>query len=149
MKNVTSRMLQQLEEKLKVDTRFHEEMAANVAKRTDKLNDATIDIAIRLKQARDFMEWSTSHIRTIWMQWLDESDKASRDINQFRMMFDRETKTVIAAGKDLAVFFNSEEYLKAHATLKETVAILERFSEYKQNGTLDALADFILKITCR
>jgi hypothetical protein len=41
------------------------------------------------------------------------------------------------------------EYKEAHATMKEMVVIMDKFSEFKRDGTLDALADFILKVTCK
>jgi hypothetical protein len=65
------------------------------------------------------------------------------------MAFDRETKAVIAAGKDTRDFFNSPEYLQAHGKLCEMVTLLEKFAQLKANGTLDAFAEFILKVTVK
>lgn len=127
---------------------FNAELSAAMVKRTDKLNDNTIELALRLKQAREFMAWSSSHLRGVWLDWMDEAKKASQDMNLFRMSFERETKTITAAGKDLKDFFNSPEYMTAHARLTEMVAMMDRFKELKQNGTLDAFADFILKVSC-
>lgn len=132
----------------KPDDVFDAELAAEMVKRTDKLNDTTIDMALRLKQAREFMSWSASHIRGIWLDWQDQANNACKEMNQFRMAFDRETKTITAHGKDVADFFNSPDYLRAHATLKEAMTMLERFSEMKKDGTLDAFADFVLKVKC-
>lgn len=134
---------------LKPDDVFNAELASEMVKRTDKLNDQTIDMALRLKQARDFMAWSASHIRGLWMDWQEESNKAAQDMNLFRMAFERESKTLTATAKDVADFFNSPEYLKAHATLMEVVTVLNRFEELKKGGTLDALSDFILKVSCK
>lgn len=133
---------------LKHDDVFNAELAAEMCKRTDKLNDATIEMALKLKQARDFMAWSASHIRGLWLDWTDEAGKACRQMNEFRMAFDRETKSITASAKDVTEFFNSPEYLKAQASLKETMIMLDRFSAMKRDGTLDALSDFILKIKC-
>ena len=133
----------------KPDDVFNADLAAQMVKRTDKINDNTLDLAIRLKQAREFMAWSANHIRGLWMDWQDEANKASHDMNLFRMAFERETKTLTAAGKDVATFFNSPDYLRAHATLKETIAMLDRFAELKASGTMDAFADFILKVSCK
>lgn len=134
---------------LKPDDVFNAELGAEMAKRTDKLNDNTIELALRIKQAREFIAWSASHLRGSWLDWMEEANKATHDVNLVRMTFERELKTVMAAGKDMRDFFNSAEYLKAHATLKETVDILDRIARLKQDGTLDALSDFILKITCK
>lgn len=133
----------------KPDDVFNAELAAQMAKRTDKLSDNTIDLAIRLKQAREFMAWSCSHIRGSWLDWMDAANKASADVSHFRMHFDRESKAVIATAKDVTGFFNSEEYSKALLAMRDTMAMLERFGELKRNGTLDAFADFILKVSCK
>lgn len=131
------------------DEAFSAELAIEAVRRTDKLKDDSIELALRLKQAREFMTWSVAHIRESWLAWMDQAGAATKDMNQIRMAFDRETKTIVAAGKDVRDFFGSPEYLQAHATLKETVDLLERFGALKQNGTLDAFAEFILKVTCK
>lgn len=133
----------------KAQSVFDAELAAEAIKRTDKLNDSSIDLAIRLKQARDFMDWSANHMKTAWLDWMDEANKASRHVNELRMAFDRESKSIVASGKDVEQFFNSSEYREAHARLKEMVDLLDRFSTLKNNGTLDAFADFILKVSCK
>lgn len=134
---------------LKSDDVFNSELAKEMVKRTDKLNDTSIELALRLKQAREFMDWSCNHIKSTWLDWYDESSKALRDVTQIRMAFEREGKTVCAAGKDVADFFNSSDYQNAHARLKELVSLLEAFNRFKGDGTLDAFADFILKVTCK
>lgn len=123
------------------------ELAHEMAKRTDKVNDATLDLAVRLKAAREFMSWSASHLKKTWLDWQDQSGKAVRELTQDRMVFDRESKAIIGAAKDVRDFYNSAEYVAAHARLKEMVELLSRFSAFKQDGTLDAFADFILKVS--
>lgn len=132
----------------KTDDQFNAELSAQMVKRTDKLNDATIELALRLKQAREFMAWSSSHLRGSWIDWQKEADKALVDVTQLRMAFDRESKAVIASAKDIRDFFNNTEYLQAIGRFSETVSMLERFQALKASGTLDAFADFILKISC-
>ena len=133
----------------KPDDVFNAELAAQMAKRTDKLVDNTIDIAVRLKQAREFMAWSATHIRQLWLEWQAESGKAANEMNMFRMAFERESRSVTAAAKDVTSFFNSHEYIEAHNRLDEMLRMLERFSAYKKDGTLDAFADFILKVSVK
>jgi len=133
----------------KPDDVFDAELAAEMVKRTDKLNDTTIDLALRLKQARDFIAWSASHTRTSWLDWLEASGKVVSDVTMSRMAIERETRTVIALAKDARDFFNSPEYAQAHQRMAELVAMMERITVLKQNGSLDAFADFILKVTCK
>lgn len=133
----------------KPDDVFDAELSAEMVKRTNKLHDNTIDLAIRLKQAREFMAWSASHLRGSWLEWQNEAGKAASEMNLIRMAFERETKTVLANAKDIKTFFTSPEYLAAHDRLKEMVGLLDKFQELKENGTLDAFADFILKVSCK
>ena len=128
---------------------FDAQLASEMVKRTDKLGVATVDMALQLKQAREFMAWSASHLRQLWTDWLDEADKSNHKMTLFRMAFDRESKSVIASGKDVKEFFSSPDYLVAHAKLAEMVALLEKFEALKKNGTMDAFADFILKVSCK
>ena len=125
------------------------ELSASMVKRTDKLNDNTIELALRLKQAREFIAWSTHHIRGSWMDWMEQANNAQRHLNEFRMAFEREGKTITASAKDVVGFFNSPEYAQAMDRFKDTIALLDKFSALKTNGTLDAFADFILKIQCK
>lgn len=139
--------IQQLHESdLKPAVQFDAELASEMIKRTEKMNDVTLDLAMRLKSAREFISWSASHMKASWLDWQTECSKAVQDLNLDRMAFDRESKTIVGAAKDVRDFFNSPEYQSAHASLKEMVGLLEKFGQLKQNGTLDAFADFILKV---
>lgn len=132
----------------KPDDVFNAELAAEVVRRTDKLNDNSIELALRVKQAREFMAWSAAHLRGCWLDWQTECGKALADALQSRMAFERETKLVLAQAKDTRDFFNSPEYLQAHAKLEEMVSLMERMQNLKADGTLDAFADFILHVSC-
>ena len=118
-------------------------------KRTDKLNDASIDLALRVKQAREFITWSANHMRVSWFEWMKEADKAVKDTVQTRLAFERESALVLRSAKDVRDFFNTPEYVQAHAKLSEMVTLLDQFEKLKNNGTLDAFADFILKVSCK
>lgn len=132
----------------KPDESFHSQLAAEALKRTDKLGVQGVEMALQVKQAREFLEWSAQHMRGLWLDWLKESDEAAAKMNLWRMAFDRESKSVTATAKDIRDFFNSPDYIAAHDRLREMVTMLDRFAELKHNGTLDAFSDFILKISC-
>lgn len=134
---------------LKPDEVLDAELAREMIKRTAKVNDTSLDLAIRLKAAREFIAWSASHIKGAWMDWQDQCNTAVRDLTQDRMAFDREGKALVAIAKDVRDFFNSPEYQEAHGRLKEVISLLDRFSAFKKDGTLDAFADFILKVSCK
>lgn len=130
------------------DKIFTAQLAAEMVARTDKLGKENVDLAIQVKQAREFLDWSAHHMRTLWLDWVDESNKISQEMNLFRMSFDRESKAMVSTGKDVKDFFNSGEYITAHQRLADLMTLLERFREFKADGTLDAFADFILKVSC-
>lgn len=133
----------------KPDDVLNAELANQMVKRTDKLLDNNIEMALRLKQAREFMAWSASHLRELWLNWMDETEKTSHQMNIFRMSFERESKSIVASAKDIKEFFNAPDYIEAHNRLKEMVGLIDRFKELKSEGTLDAFADFILKVSCK
>jgi hypothetical protein len=134
---------------LKSDEVFDAELASEMVKRTDKLNDTSIELAIRVKQAREFIAWSTAHLRTSWLDWMEGANQSLKDTTMFRMAMERETKTAIATCKDVKQFFCSPEYTDAAAKMKEMVELMERFSKLKESGVMDAFADFILKVSCK
>jgi len=127
---------------------FSAQLSAEMAQRTDKLGKEHIDLALQVKQAREFLEWSTHHMRQTWLDWMAESNKVSQDVTALRMLLDREGKSILASGKDVKEFFNSGEYCTAHQRMLDMITILQRFKEMKADGTLDAFADFILKVSC-
>jgi hypothetical protein len=131
------------------DAEFDAELNREMVKRTDKLNDASIDLALRVKQAREFLAWSTNHMRGTWLDWQEKYGLVLKDTVQSRMAFERETKLLLGSAKDTRDFFNSPDYIAAHDRLKEMVTLLDQFSKLKADGTLDAFADFILKVSCR
>ena len=133
----------------KPDDVLNAELANQMVKRTDKLLDNNIEMALRLKQAREFMAWLASHLRELWLNWMDETEKTSHQMNIFRMSFERESKSIVASAKDIKEFFNAPDYIEAHNRLKEMVGLIDRFKELKSEGTLDAFADFILKVSCK
>lgn len=133
----------------KVEEAFNAQLAEETLKRTARLQDTSIDLAVRLKEAREFMAWSASHVREAWLQWMETANAACHDMTAVRMTFERESKSIVATGKDVAQFFNSEQYMMAHVKFRDLVSTLERFQKLKADGTLDAFADFILKVSCK
>jgi len=133
----------------KSDEVFDAELGAEMAKRTDKLQDASIELALRVKQAREFIAWSANHMRGSWLDWMEAADKGMKDITMLRMALERESKTAISATKDVRQFFSSSEYLDASVKMREMVELMERFAKLKEAGVMDAFADFILKVTCK
>lgn len=128
------------------EAEFSAKMAQEINRRTDKLSDLSVDLAIRAKQAREFLEWHTDHMKKAWMDWVDESNKVFQDIKQTRTAIEWESKHLLTACADVRKFFLSEEHAKEVARLREFVEVMERLRSLKQDGTLDAISDTILKL---
>jgi hypothetical protein len=127
---------------------FQSDLAKAMLKRTDKLGKVEVELALQVKQAREFLEWSSHHIRDAWMEWMHEADKALTDIRQLRVAMTMESKTAIGLAKDVTDQFNSPEMVSALARFKDVADLLSKVRILKDDGTLDAFADFILKIKC-
>lgn len=128
------------------DAEFNVELTKEMIKRTDKLGVASVDLAIQVKQARTFLEWSAHHMRKAWFEWMEEAQKSMKDLTMLRMAVERESKTTLAAAADVRQFFLDEKHLTQVARLREFVELLERLKKLKSDGTLDVIADTILRL---
>lgn len=125
---------------------FNAELGAEIVKRAERLKDQNIDLAVRVGEALLFLEWSCTHIRKSWTEWQLESLTALNEVRMTRMALDTETKQTLAACADVRKFFLSADHEKEIARLKEFIELCERLKKLKADGTLDALADTILKL---
>ncbi len=129
----------------------HEETIVNVAealnKRAAKIQDSTIDLAIRSIEARKFLEEHTDAVRSTWLDWMDETQKVLTDIRQTRMAIGLEAGKLLSECADVRKFFLSDDHDKEIAKLREFIELAERLKALKADGTLDKLADTILKLS--
>lgn len=124
---------------------FNEELSQKVVKMTDKLGVKEVELALQVKQAREFMDWSANHMKKDWLEWQKDSDQAVKDARMTRMALERESKLILAACQDLRSFFGGDVANKEMEKMKEFVEVCERLQALKSNGFLDAIADTILK----
>lgn len=130
----------------KSDVEFDNELSREMVKRTDKLGKDEVDLALQVKQAREFLDWNCDHMKKAWFDWMEEASKAIRDMTTLRMALERESKTIIAATKDVHAFFNLPETKAAFADYEKLIALTEKMQSLKQSGALDALVDFWLAL---
>jgi hypothetical protein len=133
-----------------IEDKSDEEMEAALARRVvevgKKLNDDSIDMALRVLEAQQSLEWSLSHLKVSWLDWSQEAEQALKDLRMLRMAFTNEGKLILQEAKDIRKFFLDETHQVEIAQLKEFVDVCERLEGLKKRGTLDALVDVILKL---
>lgn len=122
------------------------EVAQHLNKEVDRLADKTIDLAIRSAEARKFLVLHTDHLRKDWLDWLQQSDKVLENIRQTRVAIGIESRQLLAECGDVRKFFLSDDHAAEIARLREFIQLAERLRSLKTDGTLDQLADTILKL---
>lgn len=118
-----------------------------VNKRVDRLKDTEIDLAIRTAEARQFLADHVATIRREWIDWLEQSNKIMADLRQSRVACGFESRQLLAECGDVRKFFLSDDHEKEITKLREFVELAERLRSLKNDGTLDKLADTILRLT--
>lgn len=126
---------------------MNDEISKKVLKMTDKLGNAEVELAIQVKQAREFMDWSVNHMKRDWFDWSEASSKAIREAQMARMAIERESKALVTACADVRDFFGSPEHEERTKKIKEFVEVCERLKALKDSGFLDSIADTILKLS--
>lgn len=129
------------------DQEFNSTLASESNRRFERVHDKTLDLCERTKAARDFIEFHVTHVKSKWLDWVEESDKIMKDIQQTRVATEFESRQLLSACADVRKFFLSEEHAKEVCRLKEFVEVVERLRALKKDGTLDAVADTILKLS--
>ena len=72
---------------------------------------------------------------------------ALEDVRQSRFAFVSETAQMIKPLRDVREFFVDKTYEVEITRLREFVELCERLERLKQNGTLDAVSDTIIKLS--
>lgn len=122
------------------------DLSHELIKRKDRLSDQTIDLAIRVLEAREALEWSNTHIKKDWLDWMDAGNKRLQELRLLRMALDTEAKQIISYAADVRKFFLDDKHVEEMARLKEFVGVCERLEGLKKRGTLDAVSEIILKL---
>lgn len=126
------------------------EMAFELSKELDKiaakLNDNTVSLAVKAIESRRFLDWHTDNVRSAWLDWEEQSKKVMESIRQCRVAIGFESKQLLAECGDVRKFFLSQDHDLEIQRLKEFVELAERLKALKADGTLDVLADTILKL---
>lgn len=133
----------------KLDDSKHE-TARIVAKMTQTHERAEKDLDEFISRAelmKSRMEILTTTCRTDVMAFIEEIPKATEKLRTWRQTCERERDLSIKALSDLRKFFLSDDHEKEMHRLSEFVRISERLAMLAKDGTLEKIADVMLKLS--
>lgn len=130
----------------KSDDEMNTELSKAMIKFVEVLNDKNVDLAVKSIEARKFLEWHCNHVKEKWIDWKEQSGGVLQDIRQTRVAIGHESRQLLAECGDVRKFFLSEDHEKEVAKLREFIELCERLRALKNDGTLDKVADTILKL---
>lgn len=131
---------------MKSEDEMNTELSKSIVKFVETLNDKNVELAVKSIEARKFLEWHCNHVKETWIDWKEQSGKVLEDIRQTRVAIGIESRQLLAECGDVRKFFLSEEHEKEIAKLREFIELCERLRALKNDGTLDKVADTILKL---
>lgn len=117
-----------------------------MASQTEKFQDNTIELAARVQAAMAFLDQSAERIKRDWVEIMDAMNPTLESIRLSRVAFEHETRLVLSQCRDVRKFFIEDEHAAEIARLKEFVSLCERMRALQQDGTLDVMAEIILKL---
>src|SRR5688572_12091033 len=123
-------------ERIASEDQLNADIATHLTKSVDRLSDATISLAIRAKESREFLDWHTEHVRKSWLDWIDESAKVMESIRQTRVAIGIESKKLLEECGDVRKFFLADDHAKEIARLRDFIELCERLKALKADGTL-------------
>lgn len=120
------------------------QMAA--ASRTDTAKVVSL-MDLAAKQAEiDLKKQNLKFIQEL-VEWNDASDKYLKDLREFRFAAISEIANVKNELADIRRFFLADGHHEEIRRLREFIDLCERLAKLKKDGTLDALAETIIKLS--
>ncbi len=108
--------------------------------------DSGMQFAEEVAKAREILYQATDNFRGDVLNFTEEMPKALERVRAWRMTVEREVNMSVRALEDLRKFFLGEQHEKEMARLNEFVRTCERLQALSDNGTLNAVADVMLKL---
>src|SRR5208283_4191209 len=69
-------------ESIKSSEQFNAELSQLMLKKTERLKDQEIDLALRVVEAREFLDWHCNTIKTEWIDWIQQANKILEEMRQ-------------------------------------------------------------------
>lgn len=131
---------------IKSDADMSVDLANHAIKESRRMVTESENFVSRLKEAREALDLMTNAWKPQWLDWMKESKSMLEELRSWRMATTLEAKTAVRELADLRKFFLGPDHLEEMARLKEFVDVCERLERLKKNGTMDLIADTIIKL---
>jgi hypothetical protein len=108
-----------------------------------KTSDQLIE---RAHEAIEAIQFLGAEVVGPWAECQERLKTAIHDVREHRIALGSETRQLLAALRDVRIFFLDADYEKQIGRLKEFVDLCERLKVLKESGFLDTIADTMLKL---
>lgn len=115
-------------------------------KMASKMPQDGIEFAEEVRHARKVLDDATDLMRTEVVRFIEEMPKAIEKVRQWRMTIEREKDMSLRALQDIRKFFLESDHEKEMTRLSEFVRTCERLEALAKDGTLDKVAEVMLKL---
>lgn len=122
-------------------------IADSILKRSSKMmNKDIVEYSDEVRQARKVLEDATDNFRATVLEFTDELPGTVKKLRSWRMTMEAERTLSIKALTELREFFLGHDYDKEMVRLSEFVRLCEKLKTLAEDGTLDKVADTMLKL---
>lgn len=122
-------------------TEFDQTLAAELVKRTRKLGNNEVELALQVKEAREFLDWSNGNMRASWLDWMEEASKQLQELRMLRMSLSTEKAKIAADIKDLRELMLSKESQDALFSMQNLCECLSKLQDIRKSGLMEPVLD--------
>lgn len=117
-----------------------------LVKKSDELPQKLSDHLDVVKMAKASLDVATDLFRSDMISFCEELPKHTEKLRAWRMMVEREKDMSLKALRELRQFFLESEHEREMMRLNEFVSMAERLAKLAKDGTLEKVADVMLKL---
>jgi hypothetical protein len=118
----------------------------SVIKKADEIPDSLVKHVETLKVAKASLDVATHLFKKDMIEFTEELPKHMKTLREWRMTMEREKDTSLKALRELRQFFLESDYEREMTRLSEFVSLCERLRDLSKDGTLERVADVMLKL---
>lgn len=101
------------------------------------------------KESKQILQDTINEVRILHDVAEVSLSKFLKNIREYRMATVRESSEILVQLKDIRKFFLEDDYDKEVVRLEKLVGLCKELKELKADGTLDAVADSIIKLSLK
>lgn len=128
------------------DEAVHHEICAALPNRAQAMTDQLVQVANNAASAKELLESVVTNLRGDIQEFSDSLPAALKAVRAWRMAITNERDLSLAALADIRKFFLSGDHEKEMSRLENFVRTCERLRSLAQDGTLEKVADVMLKL---